>query len=478
MRSVPQVFADGALALTEPSEGHVPSRDWVLAASALGSCVVFASSGIVNLGLAAMGHDLRMTPQQLQWVVNAELLPLAALTLAVGAAGDRFGQRQMFLLGLSVFTFATLASAFATKWETLVSARLLVGIGETLILPNGMSILGRAFPAESRARAVGIWSSVAAIASAIAPAVAGLLLAHGSWRMALLIPVPIALTAAALAVLWIPNSPPNRAAPIDISGASLSALALGGLAWSLTRLTNSGRASIQDLGVLVGAVAAVAALVFLERLRGDRAMLPPVLFASRSVFGANLYTVLLYGPFTIVLTLIPFTIIRGTHLPTIVAGLAFVPLQATITFISPMAGLLCRRLGRRQPLFIGSLLVAAGCALGLRIENTASYWHDIFPLVLLVAIGVSAAFAPLTTLVLTSVGPEHAGVASGVNSALSRAGSLLAIALLGGVLRMGGPELFRGLHAALIASAVSCLAATLAVFIIEPGPHVDYVPPP
>jgi MFS family permease len=423
MKGASHVFADGALALTQSCEGPVRSPNGMLAASALGSCLVFASGGIVSVALAAMGRDLRMTPFQLQWVVNAELLPLAALTLVAGAAGDRFGQRRIFLLGLSIFVFAALASAFATGWGIMVAARLVAGVGEALILPNGMSILGQAFPAETKARAVGVWSAVAAVASAVAPAVAGLLLTHGLWRMTLLIPIPVAVIALALAVLLIPKSPLNRAAPIDIGGAVLSSLGLGGLGWCLTQLTNGGGASLPALGGLLAAVIAIAALIVVERRRGDRAMLPLALFASRSVIGANLYTVLLYGPLTIVLTLIPFVIIRGTHLPTVVAGLAFVPLQAVITFVSPLAGLLCRRLGRRPPLFIGSLLVAAGCAMGLRIGQAASYWKDIFPAVLLVAIGMSAALAPLTTLVLSSVDPERAGVASGVNSAVSRAGS-------------------------------------------------------
>jgi MFS family permease len=477
MKGASQLFADGALALTEPRESTDHSPNAVLVASALGSCLVFASAGIVSVALAAMGRDLQMAPFQLQWVVNAELLPLAALTLTAGAAGDRFGLRRMFMLGLVVFALATSASAFATGWKTLVAARFLAGVGEALILPNGMSILGQAFPAEAKARAVGLWSAAAAIASAVAPALASMLLSHGLWRMTLLIPVPVAVLALALVVLLIPGDAPKRSAQIDVAGAVLSTVGLGGLGWCLTQVTNGGGVSVPVLGGLIGVAVAVAALAMVERGRADRAMLPPALFASRSVVGANLYTMLLYGPFTAVLTLVPFVVIRGTQLPTIVAGLAFVPLQALITFVSPLAGLLCRRLGRRPPLVIGSLLTAAGCAVGLGIGPSATYWRDIFPAVLLIAIGMSVALAPLTTLVLTSVDAERAGVASGVNSAVSRAGSLLAVALMGGVLQAEGPMLFQGFHAALVGSAASCVLATLAAFIVEPGPHVDYVSP-
>ena len=205
-------------------------------------------------------------------------------------------------------------------------------------------------------------------------------------------------------------------------------------------------------------------------------MLPPSLFASRSVVGANLFTALLYGAFTVMLTLIPFVMIRGAHLPTLVAGLAFIPLQVLIAVVSPLADMLCRRFGRRLPLFAGGAVVALGCAMTLRVGSNATYWADIFRPILLLSLGMSLTIAPLTTLVLTSVESDRAGTASGVNSAVSRAGSLFAIALLGGVLQQGGPQLFSGFHMAMAVAAVACVLATLAVFIIEPGPHVDFIP--
>jgi MFS family permease len=199
-------------------------------------------------------------------------------------------------------------------------------------------------------------------------------------------------------------------------------------------------------------------------------MLPPSLFASRTVVGANLFTALLYGPFTVMLTLIPFVMIQGAHLPTLVAGLAFIPLQVLITVVSPLAGMLCRRFGRRLPLFAGGVVVALGCAMALRIGPNATYWADFFLPILLLAVGMSLAIAPLTTLVLTSVESDRAGTASGVNNAVSSAGSLFAVALLGGVLQQGGPQLLSGFHMAMAVAAVACVLATLAVFIIEPDP--------
>lgn len=230
------------------------------------------------------------------------------------------------------------------------------------------------------------------------------------------------------------------------------------------------------LGPFILGVLSLAVLVRVERRLGDAAMLPAALFQSRSVVGANLFTLLLYGPFTVILTLIPFFMIRGVHLSPVLAGVAFIPLQLSITVVSPLAGMLCRRFGRRLPLIVGALIVALACALSLRIGPDASYAYDIFPAVLFLAIGMSLAIAPLATLVLTSVVPDRAGTAAGINGAVSRAGGLLGIALLGGVLQQREPKLTVGFQASMAISAVVCVLAALAALVIEPGPHVDFHP--
>jgi EmrB/QacA subfamily drug resistance transporter len=437
---------------------------------------VFISSAVVAVALAAIGRDMRLSPLDLQWVMNAELLPLAALTLVAGALGDRFGQKRMFLAGIALFGLGVVAIGFATSFAALIVGRSLQGLGEALILPNGLSVLGQAFPADKKARAVGIWSAAVAVASGIAPAIAGAILDHGSWRTTFLMLLPVVAGALAVGAVWLPRDSPTSHAPVDVRGAVLSTVGLGGLGAGLTSLTNGSGLNVWVLVSVIAGLGGLAALVVTEHRLGANAMLPPSLFASRSVVGANLFTALLYGPFTVMLTLIPVVMIRGAHLPTLMAGLAFIPLQVLITVVSPLAGVLCRRIGRRLPLFAGGAVAALGCVMALRIGPNATYWADIFPPILLLALGMSLAIAPLTTLVLTSVESDRAGTASGVNSAVSRAGSLFAIALLGGVLQQGGPQLFSGFHMAMAVAAVACVLATLAVFIIEPGPHVDFIP--
>src|SRR4029453_7898389 len=207
-------------------------------------------------------------------------------------------------------------------------------------------------------------------------------------------------------------------------GAVLSIVGLGGPGAGLTSLTNGSGLNLWVLVTLIVGLGGLAGLLVTERRLGETAMLPPPLFASRSVVGANLFTALLYGAFTVMLTLIPFVMIRGAHLPTLLGGVAFIPLQVLITVVPPLPGMLCRGFGRRLPLFAGGAVVALGCAVTLRVGSNATYWADIFPSILLLSLGMSLAIAPLTTLVLTSVDFDRAGIASGVNSAVSRAGSL------------------------------------------------------
>ena len=440
----------------------------ILAASSVGCCLVFLSGAVINVALAAIGRDLGLDAGALQWVLNAELLPLAALTLVGGALGDRYGQKQVFLSGIALFGIASFGCALARGGGQIVCWRLLQGVGEALILPAGLTILGQAFPPEHKGWAVGVWSASAAVASAIAPALAGLIVDHGSWRGAFLMQVPLAGLALVLAAMWAPKAPPSLHVRVDLAAAGLSVAGLGALGWSLMALTSD---AVRPLILVVGVLATIAAFIALgavELRRGDRAMLPPALFAGRTVVALSIFTVTLYGAFTATLTLVPYVMIKGAHLSALLAGVAFVPLQILVIAVSPLAGVLCARFGRSLPLAVGALMAGLGCAAALKIDVTAHYWTDVFPAVGLVAVGMSLVVAPMTTLVLTSVDTLHAATASGFNGALSRAGSLSAIALLGGVLQRSGNDLIRGFHMAMVVSAAACVVAALAAFSIAP----------
>ena len=279
MASAPHFGCDVGIA---HSADPVPASrsGFVLAASCLGCCLVFISSAVMNVAIAVVGRKLGLSAVELQWILNAELLPLAALTLVFGAIGDRFNPKIVFLSGIAVFGAASLGSAVSTSALQLVAGRFLAGCGEAMVLPTGLTILGQAFPAERKAWAIGVWSAAAAVASAVSPAAAGLMIDHGGWRGALWMQVPIAALALAAGVRWVPVVRLGRAVPIDFAGAALSALGLVSFTWLLMTLTSSPREILQEILAAAGAVAGFAALVIVERRKGNRAMLPPAVFGG------------------------------------------------------------------------------------------------------------------------------------------------------------------------------------------------------
>ena len=275
MSSASLILTDRSLALSEPKAAGAQGSTKVLAASSLGSCLVFVSSSLVTVVLAAIGRDMRLSPLDLQWVMNAEFLPLAALTLIAGALGDRFGQKRIFLAGIALYGLSAAAIGFAPSFATLIVGRFLQGLGEAVILPNGLSVLGRAFPADRKARAVGVWSAAAAVASGVAPAIAGAILDHGSWRATFLMLLPVVAGALAVGAAWIPKGSPTNRTRVDVRGALLSAVGLGGLGAGMTSLTNGSGLNLWVLVTLIVGLGGLFGLIVNERRLGDNAMLPP-----------------------------------------------------------------------------------------------------------------------------------------------------------------------------------------------------------
>jgi MFS family permease len=462
MASVTQIGCEvGRVETSAPCKPSIRGGYAILAASCAGCCLAFVSGAVINVALAAIGRELYLGAHALQWVLNAEVLPLAALTLVGGAVGDRLGQRPAFLLGISVFTIASLACGLAQDGTELICGRFLQGAGEAVALPTGLTILGQAFSSDRKGLAVGLWSASAAVASAIAPAAAGWILDEGSWRWVFMMQVPLGVGAFVLAAIWVPRDPRGSLNTIDLGAAALSVIGLGGLGWSLMAVTAG---DARHLAGLVGGVVTLMAFVALIRIevrKGGSAMLPPGVFAGKTVFALSVFTALLYGAFTTTLILIPFAMIKGAHMSALLAGVAFLPLQVLVTAVSPMATVLCARFGHTLPLVVGALVMAAGCAAALKIGVAAQYWADVFPAVTLIALGISLVLAPMTTLVLTSVEARFAATAAGFNGAVSRVGSLSAIALLGQVLGRSGGGLMHAFHIAMVASAGACLLAAL-----------------
>jgi EmrB/QacA subfamily drug resistance transporter len=438
----------------------------VLAGTILASGLAFVDGSVVNVALPTIAQSLNADAGALQWVINAYLLPLSALLLLGGAAGDHFGCRRLLIIGTTVFAVASLGCALAPGLAVLLACRLLQGIGAAMLMPNSLAILGQTFSGESKGRAIGIWAASGAALGAVGPVIGGWLIDMGSWRAIFLLNLPLAIGAIVLAWRFVPRDQEKDNFPLDTFGGILATVGLAALTWALTIGASS---SGWTPGALIAAVISIGLLWFYvrtEKRRGDAAMMPLELFASRSFVGLTIFTFLLYGALGGLFVMVPYLLIRAAGYSGTGAGAALLPLPLILTVTSPIAGALAGRIGPRLPLTIGPLIVAAGFLLASRIDISANYWVDVLPMILLIAVGMSAAVAPLTTAVLTSVDARHTGSASGLNSAVARTGGLVATALLGSVLAATGNELLSAFHAAMMIGAASCAAASLSAFAL------------
>lgn len=443
--------------------------DLILATCILASSLAFVDGSVTNVALPAIGKSLDASSADLQWVVNAYLLPLSALLLLGGAAGDLYGRARLLVTGTLLFAVASILCACAPDLNWLLAGRALQGIGAAVLMPNSLAILGASFSGEARGRAIGIWASASAVMAAVGPVLGGWLIDSVGWRSIFFINVPLAAGAIALALLSVRDSHDRDRPALDLPGGVLVTLALGALTWGLT--IGSGRAGWTNaaiIGVAAG-VLLVLAFVWIEKLRGERAMMPLAMFGSSSFIGLTLLTLLLYGALGAVLVLLPYFLIQASGYTAIQAGSSLVPLAIILALTSPLMGRLAGRIGSRLPLTIGPLIVACGFLLELRVDAATSYWRTVFPAIVVISIGMAGAVAPLTNAVLSAVDGRHTGSASGFNSAIARAGGLIATALLGAVLGTKGPGLVLGFHTVALACAIASVAAGASAFFLLGG---------
>jgi EmrB/QacA subfamily drug resistance transporter len=440
---------------------------FVLATCILASSLAFVDGSVVNVGLPAIGRSFRAGPADLQWVINAYLLPLSAMLLIGGAAGDRFGRRGVLVFGVILFGVASVLCAAAPSVVWLLGARALQGAGAALLLPNSLAILGAAFSGEDRGRAVGTWSAASSVAAALGPVLGGWLIDTVGWRTIFLINIPLAIAAVVLALVFVREE--RRSAqtpPLDLWGALLATAALAALTWGLTVGAGHTAWSLGPAIAIAGGLVLMGAFLWIERLRANAAMMPLALFASPDFVGLTLLTLFLYAALGALLVLVPFLLIRGAGYSGTAAGAALLPFPIILALTSRAMGGVAGRIGSRIPLTVGPLVVGAGFVLLLRINPEPDYWRDVAPPIVIMAIGMAGAVAPLTTAVLTSVDAEHTGSASGLNSAIARIGGLIATALLGGIFAAAGRQLFGAFHQAAIVCAAVCAAASASAYLL------------
>lgn len=408
-------------------------KRWVLAATVLGSSLTFIDGSALGVALPAVQRDLAAGTAAVQWVSNAYLLTLGALVLIGGAAGDRFGRRRVFLIGVAIFALASIGCALAPSVQALIAGRAVQGIGAALLTPGALAVIGASFPPEERGKAFGTWAGFGALTGMIGPLVGGWLPDAADWRAIFWINVPLAVLTAAVTVAVTPESRDPEAKGLDWMGAVLAVAGLGALTWALTAAPDLGFASPLILGGLVGGVALLAAFLWAEA-RERRPMMPLGLFRSPVFSGVNLLTLLLYFALGGAMFFLPFDLIRVHGWSATEAGAAMLPFAAVMGLFSGLAGRVADRFGARLSLSVGPALAGIGLALLAVPAPGAGYVDGPLAGMTVLAIGMTLAVGPLTATVMGAVKAGHTGVASGVNNAVARVASLLAVALLGLVL--------------------------------------------
>ena len=456
-----------------------PRGRWVVTATVAGSAVAMLTGTVVNVALPSIGSDLGASVADLQWIVNGYMLTLASLILIGGSLGDRFGRRKVYMIGVVLFTGATLLCAIAPNTESLIAARVLSGIGGALLVPGSLAILQSSFRSEDRSTAIGAWSGLSGIAVALGPPIGGLLVDTVGWRWIFVLPLPLAAFVLGVAGRHIPESrDPDADGTVDYVGGVLAVAFLSLLTYPMISASERG-VGLLEVTLFVGGL--VTLWMFLRVERASNApMLPPDVFADKQFAAANIVTFVVYAALGGVFFLLVVQLQTSLGFSATAAGAAPIPVTLIMLALSARAGRLAQRIGPRKPLTVGPMITAAGMLLMSRIGPDSTYVADVLPAVTVFGLGLALIVAPVTATALAAVDERHSGVASGVNNAVSRAAQLIVVAALPAIVGISGsdysdPRTFSDAfgNAMVITAILAAAGSAVAWFLISDDVLVD-----
>jgi EmrB/QacA subfamily drug resistance transporter len=437
----------------------------VLLAAVLGSGIAFLDSTVVNVALPAIRNDLGSSTSGLQWILDGYLVGLTALLLFGGSLGDLIGRKKVFLGGLVGFATASVVCGLAPTTGALVAARIVQGCAAAFLVPGSLAIISATFHPDHRSRAVGAWSGLAGVSSAVGPFLGGWLIDAVSWRLIFFINVPLAAVAVWVTVRHVPESRDANAGRPDVAGAVSITVGLAGATYAL--IEGPAHFGVAVAVAIALGVGGFAAFVLLERRVKDP-MLPLEVFRSSQFTGANLTTFAVYAALGGALFLLTLQLQISLGYSALEAGISMLPLTVLMLLFSSRSGALASRIGPRLQMTVGPIVAGLGLILLVRVQPGTHYWSTVFPAVFVFAAGMTFTVAPLTAAVLAAVEDRHVGVGSGVNNAVARLASLVAVAVLPAVagIDTGTPSTINaGFATAMWISGITAAVGGLIAFV-------------
>ena len=446
------------------------AKPWVLLATILASSIAYIDEFIVNVALPAIETDLATSAIVVQWLINAYTLSLSSLLLIGGAAGDQFGRRRLFIIGIGIFAAASLWCGISPNVTQLISARVVQGVGAALLIPSSLAIIGATFAENERGKAIGTWAGFSALAAAAGPLLGGWIVDHFSWRWIFFVNPLLTMPTVWIALRHVPESRDPEAKPgLDWQGGLLVLIGLGSITYGLIALPTLQLGDPILLASFTVGLSLLGAFLWVEG-RSQAPMLPLTMFRSRAFCVINILTLLLYGALGGAFFFLPFALIQVRGYPATFAGAAFLPFTIIMAGLSRWGGGLLDRFGARLPLVIGPAISALGLGLMASMVAGGPYWEFLVPIVIL-GFGMVISVAPLTTTVMNSVSANQTGIASGINNAVASVANLFAVAILGAVaLGILNHALDRHLQNATLSTGVQqAIHAAHGSFVIEPA---------